>query len=95
MTSIELGAHGYITKPLIRTQVVKQVNELLEKEVIKTKLYISPDTRTLRNILCVDDEDINLKILSRILSSKGYIPTVAHSGVEALNNIISNTVSIL
>ena len=35
-------------------------------------------------ILVVDDNDINLDLLSRILELEGYLVTIAHSGMEAI-----------
>jgi CheY-like chemotaxis protein len=35
-------------------------------------------------ILVVDDNDINLDLLSRILELEGYLVTIAHNGMEAI-----------
>jgi DNA-binding response OmpR family regulator len=45
----------------------------------------SNKTDTLRHILVVDDEPVNLKVLKNHLEREGYAVTLAHDGQEALD----------
>jgi CheY-like chemotaxis protein len=39
------------------------------------------------HVLVVDDNEINLRLVSKILELEGYQVTVAHNGAEAIQNV--------
>jgi signal transduction histidine kinase/ActR/RegA family two-component response regulator len=69
-----------------------------EKPVSMEKLPIIPTTsgaKLIRNILVVEDNDINQRIMSRILTAKGYNVAIAEHGALALNHMASNPVELI
>jgi CheY-like chemotaxis protein len=72
--SLDLGAKQYLTKPISKKQIISVFKEVLD---------IDQDER-FKHALIVDDEKINLKLLSVMLQSNGFFATLAESGPEAI-----------
>jgi GAF domain-containing protein/DNA-binding response OmpR family regulator len=69
---LSLGAVGYLTKPL------------LEEDLIKALDHVNGDG-SLRDILMIDDEPDDLRLVQRILTQKSnYKVRLAHGGLEGL-----------
>lgn len=49
----------------------------------------------MKNILVVDDDAINRKLLTAVLKNKGYNIIEANNGVEALSAIESNNIDLI
>ena len=53
------------------------------------------DNKLNPNILCVDDETINLKLLSSILKPQGYNIIQVTSGKKALETVIKEKIDLI
>ena len=90
------GCSGYITKPIEVRSFRESIRQWLKGKATasdhpETTTAISQKasrpSRYQKNILIVDDELLNRKLLSGILTSKPYDLTIAASGREALAKI--------
>ena len=90
------GCIGYITKPIEVRTFAKSIRQWLQNQAATTdhsdtEPYVSQkDTgvsRYNKNIMIVDDELLNLKLLSGMLASEPYNLTTMTSGREALARI--------
>ena len=73
--SLEKGAVQYLTKPVNKNQLISVLKEVFD---------LDNDSR-FKQILVVDDEKINLKLLSVLLQKNGYFVTLASRGQEAID----------
>ena len=71
--SVELGAKEYITKPIVRRHLIN---------VLKTHLNLDTLDHS-KNILVVDDEEINRFLMRKILEPLGYNIIEAENGFQA------------
>ena len=77
----------YVTKP-IDTRTFPE----LVKQVLSRKPTMNPRNPV---ILCVDDEEANLKLLENILVPRGYTVVRAASGKDALQKIKSQAIDLV
>jgi two-component system, cell cycle response regulator len=68
--SIELGAREYVLKPFTRTTLADKVKRCLAS--------------ALNAVLIVDDDEVIVDLLARVVKREGYKPLTAYSGEEAL-----------
>lgn len=61
-----------------------------QSELSETFLYV-PDAK----ILVVDDNEMNLKVVSGLMKRNGFIPDLAHSGFEAIECVKNKTYDIV
>ncbi|TKC06657.1 response regulator [Pedobacter polaris] len=92
-----------LTKPVKQQQLCKvvqmalqQVSEVLQTEPNKTAL-LDPGFATEHplRILVAEDNQINQKLIIRILNKLGYGPMVAQNGVEVLSMMESDTFDLI
>jgi len=81
MKGLKLGAAGYIAKPIEPQMLADKVDEVGDK---------LPGA-----ILVVDDEEVMLKVLTRILERQGHRVITASSGEKALEALRGNKISLL
>lgn len=88
----EAGADGFLSKPLFKSKLYQGISHLLyhkeeKSEAVEEKLSLQ-DAR----ILVVEDNDINWKIVSAILSREGAVLTHAENGEVGLNILLNSQV---
>ena len=75
--AFNLGAADYIVKPILKDDLISSVNRLNTDESI-------------REVLVIDDDSKDLKLIGKILSEGGmYKPILAKGGLEGWDMIIS------
>jgi len=90
---IQKRFHGdfYVTKPLARQKLLRQLTDSLGREMPEIVPVLS-DTKLAPvflkiNVLAVDDNAANLKLLVILLSQLGVQVTIAHNGQEAIQQV--------
>lgn len=80
---------GILHTPLFKTEVSILFNKLLQNRETTSQSHI-PDQKILkgRNVLVVDDNEINIEITHEFISSFGAHISIATNGQEAVNNVI-------
>lgn len=90
----EAGCDGYVTKPIkidlfretVKTYLGKTGNHF-DKIEKKSSDHFACKCKPGKRILVVDDDELNVKLLSALLSSKGYVVTTAFNGREAVEKV--------
>jgi signal transduction histidine kinase/DNA-binding response OmpR family regulator len=77
------AAEQVVSVPVDQTLSLERSKKLYNLD--KPEKHISEDADQKRQILIVDDEPVNLKVLKNHLESAGYAVTLAHDGEEALH----------
>lgn len=90
----DAGFSGFLPKPIQRQKLLKMVEQLMSKgeekkdivknEVIATQYSMKDDAKHSTRILLVEDNAVNRKLATFILSSGGYHMEVATNGREAV-----------
>lgn len=70
-----LGASDYIVKPIDRTNLLKKLEEIN----LPSKMRSGPI-----NVLCIDDHEDTLKLLTSMLEPSGYAIITANSGMDGI-----------
>ncbi len=81
------GCDGYITKPINTKKFLGEIAKFLQKETDKEEL---PERRNISyksRILIVDDEPLNVKLLTAKLPPDEFEVIKAYSGIEALKKV--------
>ena len=84
---------SWLSKPVMSSELRRRLEELFETSALASELIpseripMASRTSASRRILIVEDNVINQKVALRMLQKGGYDPTVAASGVEALEKI--------
>ena len=100
----EAGCNGYITKPIDTRRFIDNILRYLminensqdaqiEKRIDSVEKEEAGDSQSRYNLLVVDDESRNVKLITAMLSSEPYNILQANSGEKALE-IINNHRSI-
>lgn len=98
--ALDLGFSAYLTKPIRQASLLKAVldctipEENREKSATKSdqqKRYNGPQ----RNILLVEDNEINQRVAKSILEKLGYDIIVASNGQEALDSVSKQSFGII
>jgi CheY-like chemotaxis protein len=105
---IERGELERVLKKFISKQNMKLSNATttdqvksaikLEDSLVLPKLVESPtsvEEKTPKKILIVDDDDMNLKVVSMMLKNYGYDLTLVSSGSEAIMKVMENTYDLI
>lgn len=79
--SIEMGAAGFVTKPIDQKALLAQVKKAVES---------IPGS-----ILVVDDEDLIRNVLSRIITRAGFKTTLVSNGDDALSALEKQKISVV
>lgn len=87
----ELGVNGYLTKPVIHTELydalkaIMCANEIVEEDLVT--VHQSREAHGGCKILLVDDVEINRQLARVILEKDGHLVSVACNGQEAVEAI--------
>ena len=81
---LSAGCNDYITKPINIKTFVNRINHHLLKT---RKQVLFNNAMSGHRILIVDDEPLNIKLLSALLISKGYQVLTAGDGKEAIRKV--------
>ena len=82
-----VGFSGYITKPIS----IKSFQEIIDSHLSESRDTSGCSIRAYgKRILIVDDEALNLKLLSALLTSKGYQVATACDGQSALRLVATD-----
>ncbi len=88
----QLGANGYFTKPYVEQEFLKELNKILDEQVVKVterKNQLAPINK--KNIvLVVDDSSALRKTMSLTLEKRGYRVLEARDGEEGLEQMYQN-----
>lgn len=91
---LSLGAADYLIKPVNPIELKDRVRRCLEQNVAQIEPTMRVETTDLTGsrVLIVDDEPLNLELLSRRLNQAGFRTLTAASGSEALELLEKGTV---
>lgn len=100
MKAREAGCDGYLIKPIDTEQFFKTLKIYLEREKTDTKSEPVKSTRDEASprgptILVVDDDPLNVKLLSASLGATGYRILKAFGGMEAIEMVKANTPDLI
>lgn len=86
---LESWMYGVLHTPLFKTEVCGLLNRLLQNEAADMQRHM-PEQKILkgRNVLVVDDNEINVEITHEFISSFGAHISIATNGREAVNNVM-------
>jgi len=96
----ESGFDGFLPKPIQRHKLLAMIKRLLgeepesnekrEKETIITQHTLAEDAKHSINILVVEDNPVNQKLVVYMLTKAGYRLEVANNGKEAVEKYTAN-----
>ncbi len=94
------GVNSYITKPIIKNEVIETIKRLIngDKEISHSESKKESNQMQMGkklNILTVDDVEVNLKLLDKILGKLNQNITMTQSGDEALLLIKENEFDVI
>ena len=91
---LSLGAADYLIKPVNPVELKQRVRRCLESEAVRVEPTVRVEAADLTGaqILIVDDEPLNLKLLDRRLVQAGFQVFSAQSGREALDFLARKSV---
>jgi len=76
----EVGANGFLSKPLFRSTLYNKINELLGTETKATELESDYSDLEGLKVLIAEDNDVNWEIISALLEPFGVITERAENG---------------
>jgi two-component system cell cycle response regulator len=82
--ALEAGCAGYISKPLDTRKFLERIAQFLLKDNCTEKTFERDIPGYRKRVLIVDDEPVNIKVLTAKLASDEYEVIPAYSGKEAL-----------
>lgn len=99
----ELGCSGYMVKPIRQSQLQGVIEDALglgkgiqrPHRNQRADLVAGKQPPWRRNILVVEDNEMNQKMVSIMLSRQGHSVEVASNGLEAINALQSRTFDII
>ena len=83
----EIGANGFISKPLFRSTLYEKINEILGKEAKSSENENDDSDLAGMNILIAEDNDINWEIISTLLEMYGITTERAENGRIAIEKM--------
>ncbi|MBN2012862.1 response regulator [candidate division KSB1 bacterium] len=97
--SKEIGINGYLNKPIRQSDLLHMVNIVFGKISDKTRCEEetsdSEETMSHLNILLAEDNIVNQKVATSLLSKWGHNVTVANDGKEAIEQLEQNNFDIV
>ncbi len=83
----KLHIQACLNKPLKQEELYNCLHEVLSKKIYELPKEKNPLISNNQNtsILLVEDNEINLQVISRVLEKLGYKATIAKNGLEALS----------
>jgi two-component system sensor histidine kinase/response regulator len=92
------GFSGYLSKPVKRSKLLRMLQQLLSERVndqtpedIATQYSVRAQMKRSAHILLVEDNAVNQKLASLILTKGGYTLDIAHDGQQALDKYTQAT----
>ena len=97
---IKAGFSDYLAKPIEKEELIRVLNQFLNKNVInndsnKNIIENKPTNYLNKKILVVDDNKINLKVACKLLSSYNFIIEEAYSGFECIDKVKNNKYDLI
>jgi len=82
--SLEEGFAAYLTKPLESSKLLSTIREILDTSY-----------RVKFDVLLVDDDIFNQKIVTLLLECQGHSVVVAENGLDALQNLVEGKFDVI
>lgn len=88
------GFAGYLTKPVKRNDLLNYIAQILQIKEIKScgnenynieNKFEENSSNSKFKLLLAEDNEINQKLITKILSKSGFVCDIASNGVEAVN----------
>jgi two-component system sensor histidine kinase/response regulator len=85
----ECGGHRYMTKPVVQSELLNVILEMVGQPVIEEILATAPasssaEQQTVLRVLLVEDGAVNQKVAVGLLNAQGHHVVVANNGREAV-----------
>lgn len=90
MECMKADMDGYLAKPYSVDELAEMINEFQNGKNERFSFVTPEKNQRQGRVLVVDDNKINLKVLSKLVARLGYEYEVALSGQEALNSYDKN-----
>ncbi len=101
----EIGAAGYLLKPVKQSELLTAIGTILSRQLAKptqiqtnqliTRHTLTEQQRQGTHILLVEDNLINQKLMTKLLSKNGYSVDVAENGMRAIEAVKTHTYQLV